>query len=109
MKERTEKTAPDDAARVDECKKAYHRIRDELAKVIVGQDEVIEQVLIATFSRGHALLEGVPGLASGKENRCGRRRRRRRSRVDPPEVLRRVVYFPDRMIPRGWSRVWGPV
>jgi MoxR-like ATPase len=32
-----------------------------LAKVIVGQDEVIEQVLIAMFSRGHALLEGVPG------------------------------------------------
>ena len=43
--------------------RAYNRIRDELAKVIVGQDEVIEQVLIAIFARGHALLEGVPGLA----------------------------------------------
>src|SRR5205085_4800103 len=37
--------------------------RDELSKVIVGQNEVIEQVLVAIFGRGHALLEGVPGLA----------------------------------------------
>ncbi|MEE2641928.1 MAG: MoxR family ATPase [Planctomycetota bacterium] len=38
-------------------------MRDELHKVIVGQDEVIEQVLAAIFTRGHCLLEGVPGLA----------------------------------------------
>jgi len=38
-------------------------IRQELAKVIVGQDAVIEQLLAAIFTRGHALLEGVPGLA----------------------------------------------
>src|SRR6187551_2910743 len=53
----------DDVAAVQRCEQAYNRIRDELAKVIVGQDEVIEQVLIAIFARGHALLEGVPGLA----------------------------------------------
>jgi MoxR-like ATPase len=52
-----------DVAAVAHCELAYNRIRDELAKVIVGQNEVIEQVLIAIFSRGHALLEGVPGLA----------------------------------------------
>ena len=45
------------------CEKTYNRIRDELSKVIVGQNEVIEQVLVAMFARGHALLEGVPGLA----------------------------------------------
>jgi len=39
------------------------RLLDELRHVIVGQDDVIEQVLIAMFSRGHCLLEGVPGLA----------------------------------------------
>jgi MoxR-like ATPase len=39
------------------------RIKDELAKVIVGQDEIIDQFLIALFSGGHCLLEGVPGLA----------------------------------------------
>jgi MoxR-like ATPase len=55
--------SPDDVAAVQRCEQAYNRIRDELAKVIVGQDEVIEQVLVAIFARGHALLEGVPGLA----------------------------------------------
>ena len=45
------------------CEQAYNRLRDELSKVIVGQNEVIEQVLVAMFARGHALLEGVPGLA----------------------------------------------
>src|SRR5947207_15702480 len=53
----------DDVANVQRCEQAYRRLRDELAKVIVGQDEVIEQVLVAIFARGHALLEGVPGLA----------------------------------------------
>jgi len=53
----------DDVAAVQKCEQAYNRIRDELAKVIVGQDEVVEQVLIAIFAKGHALLEGVPGLA----------------------------------------------
>jgi len=44
---------------------ADHRIvmKEELQKVIVGQDEVIEQVFAAIFTRGHCLLEGVPGLA----------------------------------------------
>src|SRR6476660_9103721 len=59
----TDKTNPDDVAAVQRCEKAYNRLRDELAKVIVGQSEVIEQVLVAMFARGHALLEGVPGLA----------------------------------------------
>src|SRR5262245_28882784 len=57
-------TAPaDDVAAVQQCEKSYNRLRDELSKVIVGQNSVIEQVLIAIVSRGHALLEGVPGLA----------------------------------------------
>ncbi len=38
-------------------------IRGELGKVIVGQEEVIEQVLVALFAEGHALIEGVPGTA----------------------------------------------
>ncbi len=53
----------DDVSAVQRCEQAYNRIRDELGKVIVGQDQVIEQVLVAVFARGHALLEGVPGLA----------------------------------------------
>ena len=42
---------------------AYSSLRSEISKVIIGQDQVIEQVLIAVFSRGHSLLVGVPGLA----------------------------------------------
>ena len=38
-------------------------LRQELARVVVGQDRVIEEVLIALFSRGHCLIQGVPGLA----------------------------------------------
>ncbi len=39
------------------------RILAELRKVIVGQDEVVEEVLIALFTGGHCLITGVPGLA----------------------------------------------
>ena len=39
------------------------RMQDELQKVIIGQNEVIEQLFAAIFTRGHCLLEGVPGLA----------------------------------------------
>ncbi len=59
----TQSPPPDDIAAVMQCKESYDRIRQELSKVIIGQDQVIEQVLVAIFSRGHALLEGVPGLA----------------------------------------------
>ncbi|OYW18550.1 MAG: AAA family ATPase [Planctomycetales bacterium 12-60-4] len=59
----SETLPPDDVASVQRCEQAYNQLRDELSKVIVGQADVIEQVLIAVFARGHALLEGVPGLA----------------------------------------------
>lgn len=39
------------------------QLKNEIAKIIVGQDEVIDQILICIFSGGHALLVGVPGLA----------------------------------------------
>ncbi len=39
------------------------KIKGELAKVIVGQDGVVEQVLVALLAQGHVLLEGVPGTA----------------------------------------------
>ena len=42
---------------------AYQRMRQEISKVIIGQDEVVDQLLIAMFCRGHCLLVGVPGLA----------------------------------------------
>jgi MoxR-like ATPase len=42
---------------------AYQRMRQEIGKVIIGQDEVVDQLLIAMFCRAHCLLVGVPGLA----------------------------------------------
>ena len=55
--------AADELAAVEKLQKAYHDLRAELGKVIVGQDQVIEELLIALFCRGHVLLMGVPGLA----------------------------------------------
>lgn len=48
---------------VEKLKGAYSSIREQLSKIIVGQDEVVEQLLTALFSRGHVLIIGVPGLA----------------------------------------------
>ncbi len=42
---------------------SYEALRKEIAKVIVGQDKIVEQLLIALLARGHCLLVGVPGLA----------------------------------------------
>ncbi len=53
----------DDVAAVQQLKDAYEQVRRELAAVIVGQDAVIEQLLVALFAGGHCILEGVPGLA----------------------------------------------
>ncbi len=55
--------AGDDLAKVKKLETAYQALKKEVGKVIVGQDDVIDQLFIALFSRGHALLIGVPGLA----------------------------------------------
>ena len=52
-----------DLKALGELKDALGTVKAELSKVIIGQDAVIEQLLIAIFSQGHCLLEGVPGLA----------------------------------------------
>ena len=52
-----------DVVVIDELRSTYDRMRAEMAKVIIGQDEVVERLLICILSRGHALLLGVPGLA----------------------------------------------
>ncbi len=53
----------DDVAAIDELRDVYRRLRAELSKIIVGQEQVIEQLAICLFARGHSLLMGVPGLA----------------------------------------------
>jgi MoxR-like ATPase len=58
-----ENFSEDELEALENCKSSTAAIRTELGKVIIGQREVIDQLLIAIFSRGHCLLEGVPGLA----------------------------------------------
>ena len=53
----------DDVAAIDELRDVYRKLKGELSKIIVGQEQVIEQLAICLFGRGHALLMGVPGLA----------------------------------------------
>ena len=58
-----EKQSQGDIEIVEQFQYNFNKIRTELHKVIVGQEQVIEELLIAVFSRGHCLLVGVPGLA----------------------------------------------
>ena len=53
----------DDAADAEKLVEACAEIRNQVGRIVVGQDDVVEQLLIAILSRGHCLLEGVPGLA----------------------------------------------
>lgn len=59
----SEPLAANDLEAVRKLEGAFKDIKRQLARVIVGQDQVIEELLIALFSRGHCILEGVPGLA----------------------------------------------
>ena len=52
-----------DLAAVERLISRFHALKKEIAKVIVGQDKVVEELLLAIFARGHCILEGVPGLA----------------------------------------------
>ncbi|MCB1225292.1 MAG: AAA family ATPase [Verrucomicrobiales bacterium] len=53
----------DDVEAINALRKTYDALRTELSRVIVGQSDVVEQLCICLFARGHALLMGVPGLA----------------------------------------------
>src|SRR5437763_13592699 len=52
-----------DVQAIDRLRDLYARLRQELARVIVGQKDTVERLAICLFARGHALLMGVPGLA----------------------------------------------
>ncbi|QDU41673.1 ATPase family associated with various cellular activities (AAA) [Symmachiella dynata] len=57
------KLSDNDVQAIDDLRDLYGRLRTELGRVIVGQEETIERLSICLFARGHALLMGVPGLA----------------------------------------------
>ncbi|MDE7104154.1 MAG: AAA family ATPase [Bacteroidales bacterium] len=56
-------TYRDDAEAVVALSETYRRLKQEIGRRIIGQETVVERLLMAVFSRGHALLVGVPGLA----------------------------------------------
>ena len=55
--------AQEDIQAAERLTGAYETIRKEMARAIVGQEQVLEELLVCIFARGHAILEGVPGLA----------------------------------------------
>ncbi|MCA9036572.1 MAG: MoxR family ATPase [Planctomycetaceae bacterium] len=60
----SDKSLPDDdQRRAKRLVQGCQLVREQLSQVVVGQDDVVEQLLIAILARGHCLLEGVPGLA----------------------------------------------
>ena len=64
----------DDAAIVTRLRDARLRVREELAKVIVGQESVIDHLLVGLLCRGHILLLGVPGVGKTLMSRTLARR-----------------------------------
>ena len=59
----TPSSPPQDPETLDDLSEAYDRLRNEIGKVIVGQEDIIEMVVVCLMARGHTLLIGVPGLA----------------------------------------------
>jgi MoxR-like ATPase len=53
----------EDTASVAEIQKVVDKVRNEVQKVIIGQDDLIELIMVSVFAGGHVLLEGVPGVA----------------------------------------------
>ena len=53
----------DEVLQLDQLKKQFTTLKNEIAKVIVGQDQVVEELILSIFCKGHVLLVGVPGLA----------------------------------------------
>ena len=52
-----------DIVALDNLKVQFSSLKNEIAKIIVGQDKVVEELILSIFCRGHVLLVGVPGLA----------------------------------------------
>jgi MoxR-like ATPase len=57
------KFEPEDIKAAERLSQAYLAVRKEMGKVVIGQEQVLEELLTCIFARGHAILEGVPGLA----------------------------------------------
>ena len=63
MEDKPGQMAEGDLEAIQRLKTAYDSLREEMHRIIVGQERVLDELFTAIFSRGHALLVGVPGLA----------------------------------------------
>jgi MoxR-like ATPase len=86
-------------------------VRDEVAKAFIGQDEVLDQILIVLLAGGHVLIEGVPGLgktllvrALGQALGCGYGRVQFTPDLMPSDVSGHAVYDPEDRTLRDPSR-----
>lgn len=61
--EETPRVAEDDLQLLEQASAGYSKLKDEIAKVIIGQEEIVRPALTAVFCQGHSLIIGVPGLA----------------------------------------------
>jgi len=59
----TDADAAPDMAALEKLADAHKQVREQIGKAVIGQHEVVEQLLVSIFARGHCILEGVPGLA----------------------------------------------
>ncbi len=59
----TEQAPPADLEALEKLRKARDTVREQISKAVIGQEEVVDQLLVSIFARGHCILEGVPGLA----------------------------------------------
>ena len=64
-------TVDQEAELVRQIREGREKILAELSKTIIGQDDVVEQLLLCLFSGGHCLITGAPGLAKTLLVRCG--------------------------------------
>lgn len=74
MSEPGNKYEPSFENRIDltELKDTMHAVKQEVKKVIIGQDEVIHKLLISILAAGHSLIEGMPGVAKNADGKINR-------------------------------------
>ncbi len=63
MSDHESQPSSQDLEQVEKLQKAYAAMKTEIKKIIVGQEQVVDELFMALFCRGHCLLVGVPGLA----------------------------------------------
>ena len=108
----TEKSEKPDSHEIKESSKVISQIKKEVAKAIVGQEEVIESLIGAILCDGHVLLEGVPGIAKtlsiksiAKASGCHSKRIQFTVDLLPTDIIGLTTYTPE----KGFEVIKGPI